>query len=266
MPGKYRTPQPGRGTGIFIPAAEQRRRAALKDIKAIKRDANALQAMGIPMNIAQRQHNPDELKGVDTYVSKLDVDTDGDFKLLNGTKAGTGYHERIGNKITMKSIELRIQFEKNANVLASPQEDLYQRVLCVYDNQTNGVEPVWADVIRSIDITGTPSSTSTDFVNLANRNRFIILMDKTFVCPRQDQVTPTGNMDMTFWSLIDGEAPCQTHQFIKLKGLKTFYKASTGLISDITTGGLYIMTFGNQTDAKTGVDILVSSRLRYWDT
>ena len=56
-------------------------------------------------------------------------------------------------------------------------------------------------------------------------------------------------------------------EFIKLKGLETQFKSSTAgsPIADLTTGALYIIGFGDQTEGNEAFYMSGQLRLRYYD-
>jgi len=98
--------------------------------------------------------------------------------LLNGCIAGSQNYNRIGRKINMKSLQFRGMIA--AATVATAADDQLCRIVIVYDKQSNGAAPTWANVVQSQSIAGTTSSATSDMVNLDNRDRFTIVRDKFF--------------------------------------------------------------------------------------
>jgi len=140
-----------------------------------------------------------------------------------------------------------------------PTDDDVGSIICryviVYDKQSNGVAPTWANVISSQDIAGTVVSTVYSMVNLDNRDRFVIIRDKTLVMGKS--VSTATQAYSTATSII-------VKDYIKLK-LPTIFNAGTaGTIGDITSGALYIFAIANQA-AASGVTMTFTTRLRFDD-
>lgn len=178
--------------------------------------------------------------------------------LLNGSQNGTGYWNRIGNKIHMKSLYFNAYMYATGTQTEYPD---YIRVIIVYDRQTNAALPNWSDVILSITQANATSSISMDNINLTNKDRFSILMDERYMLP----VCPTASAETQVAQNFN--ANCEhimIKRYIKL-GLETQYKASSGAIGDITTGGLFLMTQGLYASGSQGFALNFSSRVRFSD-
>ena len=108
----------------------------------------------------------DEKKFIDVSNTLYNFDTTGTIQLLNGCSQATDYNDRIGRKIIVRSIQLRgLVYPLDTTTATS-----LCRMILLYDCQTNGAAPAITDVITS--------ATSTAPLNLNNRDRFKILMDK----------------------------------------------------------------------------------------
>ena len=130
------------------------------------------------------------------------------------------------------------------------------RMVIVYDKQSNGSAPTWANIFTSQNIAGTTASDVYAMVNLDNRDRFVILRDKLFVPGAIDNTaTQTDAM---------GPGVIVMNEYIPIK-LETIYNAGTaGTIGDITSGSLYCFWISNANN-DAGVTANVAFRMRFED-
>lgn len=182
-----------------------------------------------------------ERKFKDTLSTASQLDTTGTVVLLNGMAQGATQSTRVGNKITMKSVQIRMQFINGTSSVAP-----IIRWMIIYDKQTNGVLPAITDVLVL--------STVTSMMNLANRDRFVILAEETFA-------------PAAVWS--DTAATAEFMEFhkryIKLN-LDTIYNnSSTGLVGDVQTGSLLLVTLSNTASGLEEPALDFTSRIRYTD-
>lgn len=155
--------------------------------------------------------------------------------LLNGVAQGTTPTSRIGRKILQQSLFLRVQLAKSPTMTGeSPL-----RILVVQDMQANGAAPAGTDVLASNEITSP--------MNLNNVERFKVILDKEF---------KLGAIDCT---------ACAYKWYKKFKLPVAFNTGSTGNITDITTGSLYMLTFSNGLFATTAPSGEVYTRIRFTD-
>lgn len=173
--------------------------------------------------------------------------------LLNGTIPGTQNYNRVGRKIALSSLQFKGYVYPEA--LATGYPNYAVRVVIVYDNQSNGAAPTWANVVLSQDNAGTSSSAVFDCYNLDNRERFNILHDFTIACPAYNSTATTADNNSF---LID--------EFINLHDIPTIYNAGTaGTIADIQTGALYAFWVSTLPFAATGIDLDISYRTIFYD-
>lgn len=190
-----------------------------------------------------------EKKVIDTYYNAT-VQADGsNFLLLNGTKPGSQNYDRIGRKISMKSL----QVHGKLNVLSNETTTGFCiRMLIVYDKQPNGASPTYGDIIKSQDITGATSSTYSDFVNLDNRDRFEIIRDH-FIQLGQFTTTP---------DYATGPLTVPINEYLKLANREVCYNAgNAGTIGDIQSGALYMFLVADNAGANSDL----SFRVRFTD-
>lgn len=199
----------------------------------------------------------------------LNFNATGSIIPLNLVQAGSSFFNRIGRKIEMKSIDLTMQANPLTVTRAAGAD--YVRVAVVYDRQTNGAIPSLQDIFQNTEQSGTNTTSSLAGVNLNNRDRFSIIIDKRIQLPA---VTLTAGVPTNVWPNSFGAATGDSvgvgamREFRALKGLLTHYKADSNpaVIGDISTGALYLITFATETagtEGFFGADWNV--RLRYTD-
>lgn len=195
----------------------------------------------------------------------------GRFRCINLPSEGSAFYNRIGRKISMKSIRVKYHLLPFGGPNAL---DTTYRVMIVYDRQTNGSFPQGTDIITSKPGTLNSDSLVHGFLNMANSERFTVLMDKWHYFPSNDSSVGTfGGLNQSIAMTIDFTGLGVQDRFVKLKGLETTFKASStsgdgasGAIGDIATGGLYIVAFSTQELVDCGWHMVANTRLRYLDT
>lgn len=207
-----------------------------------------------------------EIKAVDGLATapagfNMPLNTTPGINPMNLIVQGTSFYNRIGRKINMLSVNLHARVTMNG--LRQADSD-YCRVMVIYDKQTNGALPIAADILQNVAQDGTVQSSSLCDINLNNRDRFVILADEKIVLPPTAVTTfDPGNLDSCQKTCMHVE------RFIKLKGLKTQFKAdtaATALITDIATGSLIILTAGEHAAGTEGYALNLTWRLRYSDS
>lgn len=148
-------------------------------------------------------------------------------EILHEVKQGAQptYDTRIGNKITIKSIDFRLVWsgaqkftdgEISSHATAAKTGD--RVVWIILDKTPNGAAPLVSDIFHS------PSGSPYDQKHSKNENRFQIL--KTFICPS------------------GGYNPDSKNKFMYYKMKKPIqvrYQASTGNISDIVENAIWVL-------------------------
>lgn len=153
--------------------------------------------------------------------------------VLNLSQGAAGFN-RIGQKIILKSIRVRGNV---TNILTTTQD--IGRIIVVYDHQANAALPLWTDLIGAVNVTGAAGTSAYDGVQLANRERFIVLADEQFNLPA---VTNTAGV-LTNLAFPQEKNPSMFNfdRFIRLKDLQThFNNVNGGTFADIQTGSLNI--------------------------
>ncbi len=162
--------------------------------------------------------------------------------------AGTGEQQRIGRKSVFRMLMLRFMMNFD-----NPSADVGSqgvRVMLVVDKQTNGVAAGISDII---DITG--SQDFFAFNNLANKNRFRILMDRLYAFNR---TAYTGVSSLGFRTRI--------HDFFATKmEIPIEFSGVTGAITEIRSNNLFMIIFNQNGAAGVAVDFVGKCRSRFTD-
>lgn len=155
--------------------------------------------------------------------------------LLNGLVQGTTGSTRVGRKILMKSIYIRLNFYLAATTTGGGR----LRVLVVHDKQSNGLAPAVTDILLA------NSNISPN--NLSNSDRFVTIFDE-----ESDPIGATSEYGTTM-------------KMFKNLGLDTSYNTgNAGTIADISTGSVYLL-FSQSSMLIANPQVDYRSRIRFVD-
>jgi len=180
-----------------------------------------------------------ELKAIDVTSAAAAMAASGVTGiLLNGCIAGSDIGNRVGRKINMKSLMIRINFAPIISV-PSPLGNL-ARAIVVYDSQTN-ITASTSTLLLNADNVLDPNK-------LENRERFTVLMDKFVSLPTHNY---TGSVPVA-------GSPTQRliKKFIRINKDTIYNAGSTGSVTDIVSGSLYLIvialnaTYSFQTNSR----------------
>ena len=177
-----------------------------------------------------------ELKAVDTSVNQS-ADTTGGVVLLSGIARGDDINQRTGREVTLRSIECRFL----GRVTAGTGIDQQQRLLLVYDRQSNGAAPTVADVLGSANVLYPR--------NLENRRRFKVLYDRYFQLNASGE--PGSEKVFKFYR--------------RLRHPMVFNSGNAGTVADITSGAIHAVICGSAAPGATAGTIQGRVRIRYED-
>lgn len=189
------------------------------------------------------------------------------MRLLNGVVEGAADYQRVGTRCEFTSIQLRLGIYLR-NGTAAITQPLRGRLLLVYDRQPNGSKPNISEIITSRQFDGGTNTDAYSMVNMANRDRFMILREYNFVFSPTDTgshyKSPLANVPEID---VTERKNYQIEDYVKLKGgLGTQYKGATGAIGDIATGAFYLCGIGEETAGSTSNMICEGDvRMRYLD-
>jgi hypothetical protein len=188
--------------------------------------------------------------------------TNGDAFTLNLVRAGAGYFNRIGRKIYMKSLRVRLVANFRSAINTNNVQEASLRCVVVYDDRPAGVVPTFDQIFGRTDQAGAETVAVYDPPRPDNLQRFRVIHDCVMT---PESVVNNSSATATY---------TQNHvydKYLKLPNLETTYSGDSSpmTIADISTGALYI--YFRQLTQSTNDEIdwsLVSAsmaRLRYTD-
>lgn len=189
--------------------------------------------------------SPAERKVVDTAPAVYQANATGSVTLLNGIATGTDFTDRIGRRVNVVAIQARGLAFTETVALAGPQTI---RMMIVEDMQTNGVAPTITDILKS--------ASPYDFMNLNNRERFKVHMDKQVsFAPGSTTATQTyiGTPNIHNW------------QFYKRCNIPVTFEGTAATIGSISSGAIYFVTIGSVVSGTQDCNVAAAFRCRYID-
>jgi len=182
-------------------------------------------------------------------------------------KLGSDFNNRIGRKCVLKSVYLK--WRCFPNYIEEPQAAVYNaafafpqtmvRVLLVWDTNPNGVIPTIEDILQQTQ-TNVPDPFS--FINMNNRDRFRILLDKVHQFTAIIK-TAAGTTSIGANQTWNGK------KFKKLNLETIFNSTSAGTIGDISSGALYLCGLGTENNGAGNLKYAIgefNTRIRYDDS
>lgn len=178
---------------------------------------------------------------VDLALASYAADTTGTITLVATIAQGASVNQRIGKKVTYKSVQIHGQ------VYAGTAGTVTQATcLLVYDKRPTGSLPNITDVLNS--------ASTFSFNNDTNSGRFRILRRWDFELLGNITTPATGLEGQPF------------HEFVNLKGYPVTYKAAgTGAIGDIEEGAVYFITVGVTAAGTGAASVSAGFRTRFLD-
>jgi len=188
------------------------------------------------------------------------------FMVLNATWQGTAANQRIGNSVSLMSIQVRYSIQSTQAGSATFLVPVNVRVLILYDMCSNGAFPAWNSAtggFLSSDVTdfssfslgtGDNLQAVTSMRNNFQLERFVTLYDKNIIL-NNNAVGPNGFCD---------------NFYAKLRGKNTYWKgnSSSNYIQDIDKGAILIGVITDvpsNATAGVGPTMFISSRVRFND-
>lgn len=210
--------------------------------------------------ISPYQNTGPQCKVADHNWTKYAVNNGGHANRLNYITKGTGRQNRVGNRITMKSIEIRGHLNLSGNNSILPNEIV--RILVVYDKQSNNTTPAYSSIIENLSNTSITESTTIGFPNMNNSERFEILKDYIFDCP--DAQTSSTALTPINTALIDFSRPGYFHWKIPLEGRETIFSGTT-VGNELQSGTLWLWVMGDSFPGSEPYELTFNARLEFVD-
>lgn len=175
---------------------------------------------------------------------------------------GPNISQRIGNKISLKSLRVRFDIAPNGNDV--PIESS-ARLMVIYDRNPNGAYPVISNMLAANRQDGsTNAGTMWSSINTNLLDRFVVLMDEFLILPAFNGTTGIDGTQVVGPTTQDG---FRVDKYIKLKGLETVFNntASPLTIANVQIGALYLVSWGNVAPAASAWSWVGETRLRFQD-
>jgi len=214
----------------------------------------------------QRSSRREEAKAVDILpTTPLLFNNGGVFTCLNAPVNGSGYNNRVGTKIRMKSVYVTGEIVKTLSNSSAVAED-YGRFILFLDRQPNAAFPAVADLLSSVSVAGAVSSTATDQINLQNRDRFVILRDTRIILPGVGINGIAPALVDQYPDFNCNESKYNMAMFVPLKDTEAHFNLVAGGIASVTSGALNVLTFcNNAAGGNAAWQFVGSIRTKYYD-
>lgn len=218
-----------------------------------------------------RPSSSNYLKCVDydlaTPFSPIPFLTNSNTSLLcvNAVQQGTSFYNRVGRKITLRSVFINCTITASAAGIDEEKESTTSavtvRMVVLYDRQPNGAKPNFSEIFASYDNKGVKSSMFLSPMDPSQTSRFRLLRDKVYTLnPMRD----SGAVAAAFHDK-------KVKEYVKIPNLETMFSNTSDppTIADISTGALYVgfitdLQFITTHKTEVGVN-LGSVRTRYDD-
>lgn len=205
----------------------------------------------VPLGTFGYRPNPIERKVNDISVATYQVHTTSTPTLLCLPVTGSDFNQRIGRKITIKSVYIRgrVGIQSGFGISTADSPSQQARFLIFADLQPNGAAPAVTDLLVSAD----PASQ----LNLNNRDRFVILSDKEYAFDPYSKTAAAGGQN--------GHSIANVKVYKKLNMEVIFNAVNGGSIADIQSGALYMLWLGSEASGAQDINAILSTRVRYTD-
>lgn len=225
---------------------------------------HARKGPSLAMRVA-RLEKATEWKAKDFYKTSSQSDpiwnTAGVVTPIFELSSGSGPDQRIGRKVTIKSIQLHWGLE-NRTVTADGSV-FPVRTMIIYDKQSNGVTPAYYDIIS--DQLGSGDA-KWSFKNLQNKDRFVVLYD-SFGATEAGDSKSRDSVRVNYGTGESGTSKDNEVYFGKVYRTMDFPCIFSEEFDRPITGAVYVVTAGNQggSGSGSGNSGTFCSRVRYVD-
>lgn len=194
---------------------------------------------------AQKNKSP-EKKVIDTANAVYACDTTGSVTFISGAAQGVDFNQMIGRKATNTVVQLE-GFIQNQDSIMDPG---MARVMIVYDKESNGAAvPAITDILTA--------STSNAFMNLNNRERFVVIYNEEWY------IGATNAVATTSFAQAPSGALCKTYKAGRWPTIRNG-AAATAAVANYQSGTLLLVTIGSNA-AGAGSEFIGAVRVRFED-
>lgn len=182
-----------------------------------------------------------ERKFVDLNDAVYELSTSGVTTLIPVIPQGAGESQRIGREVQLASVQIHGYCSAKTTTVTSRG-----RIMLVWDKQPNAALAAVTDILTA--------NSSQALLNDQNKKRFRVLLNEFFVFSG-NITTPSTGMEIY---------PFQ--RFVKLrKRMITYGTVGTGVIGDIKTGALLLLTTGDIATGTGSAQLQATFRVRFYD-
>ncbi|ACQ78159.1 hypothetical protein [Circovirus-like genome RW-B] len=179
----------------------------------------------------------------------------GNIQCVNLVQQGTGVAQRIGNKICMRSLRIRLRFVEAGT--DDNQAPYFARIMLIYDRNPNSLYIATNNILANALQNNTLGNGTLDSsLNPTYYDRFVVLRDWYQTIPTFQE--STSNVAPN-WIIDD---------FVNLKNLETTYNGTANpmTINQVSVGALLLFVISDQVAATSDAVALGGNlRLRFHD-
>jgi len=172
--------------------------------------------------------------------------------LANGIAVGTGANQRLGNRVELSRLTLRMQIKSGSSYLINTS-----RIMIVYDTQPNGLQ------VTTDELLHTPTDPILSLRDTTRPGRMEVLWDKTFVTRPVNGVWKSNDNS---WLAQETERTFTVS--INLGNRHPHYDDTGAIIDDINVGALYVIFWTDRAAGQAAGNypvIDMNARLKYYD-
>jgi hypothetical protein len=168
--------------------------------------------------------------------------------ICNRVSPGTAHYQRASNKIMLRSLRVRGQFQHISQpgivIDSHTLRDNFLRLVVVYDRfpKGDGTMPTFNEIFKSIDGNGLPDTTTMSPLWITQTHRYRVLRDLPFhhtagtAIPYQS-TSAAGASTTTAYMEVETAIPFDF--YLDLDGYETIFN-NNGIHGDITAGAIYL--------------------------
>lgn len=218
----------------------------------------------------------DEWNNLSPLLFKSDDSFSSSIMLFNALKAGSRGYNRVGRKINMVGLDLRVELANRPITIgdATLNNTLNTyKISLVYDKDSNGVLPTPRDIWEMTDpVTGLPTGSydvkSADIPrNLNHLKRFTVLKEWRWTKLWDPLDATVSIQSLTTATMFTSANPSGSfREYIKLNDLPVVFDTNidSTTITGISSGSLFLVTQGPG-NVEADLSATVTSRLYFYD-
>lgn len=182
------------------------------------------------------------------------------IQVVNGVAQGPGFFERIGQKLTMKTLHVRVSMYPREPPTDGADHELIRFAL-VYDRSPNGSEPAIQTIFADYASDGTPVTSIKSGLNPTQTSRFTIIREHWIRLYGINGTAPAGAVA----SLTDNTGLDFINWYVKLQDLESVYSDADPDITAMVNGAIYLIGWTTaESQAQSALQYSAKTRLRFY--